>query len=127
MKGGACMGTRLGECLRHTITVCQTYSQTHGMLLIISYRLFECQNHSSIHHILGSNSVCFHHFPMLPFDWYVLGYCIAHSSCDWELESVNCELESVKAFLNLLGLQQGISVVLVSVCTFSISYSYLCC
>ena len=41
-----------------------------------------------------------------PFDCYVLGYCIADSSCDWKLESEECELESVELFLRALHLQQ---------------------
>ena len=84
--------------------------ETKSVKLQILHWLFESQDHSSITGILGSDSVCF--FPdrsrgsLLPFDWYVLGYCITHSSCDWKLRLDCCELESVQTFLNALNLQQ---------------------
>jgi len=37
---------------------------------------------------------------------YVLGYSITHSSCDWKLVLLGCNLESFETFLNILNLQQ---------------------
>ena len=86
--------------------------------LQILHLVFESQDPSSITHILGLDSVCFGHDSrspllsldlrgsLLPFDSYVLGYCITHSSCDWELGLYKCKLESVETFLNALNLQQ---------------------
>ena len=69
--------------------------------------LFESQDASAITSVLGSDCVCFNCYSELqPFDWYVLGYCITYSSCDWKLELTDCELESVKLFLRALNLHQ---------------------
>ena len=79
--------------------------------LQILHWLFESQDPSSITRILGLDSMfffhsIFQHGALLPFDWYVLGYCITHSSCDWELQLDHCKLESVETFLNVLNVQQ---------------------
>jgi len=75
--------------------------------LHILHWLFESQDRSVLTSIIGSNSVCFSDdVGVLPFDLYILGYCIAQSSCGWKLELRHCELESVKTFLNVLHLQQ---------------------
>ena len=72
--------------------------------LEILHLLFESQDSSAI---LSSDYVCFNcDSEQKPFDWYVLGYCIAHSSCDWKLELEKCELESVELFLRALNLHQ---------------------
>ena len=72
--------------------------------LEILHLLFESQDSSAI---LSSDYVCFNcDSEQKPFDWYVLGYCIAHSSCDWKLELEKCELESVELFLKALNLHQ---------------------
>ena len=70
--------------------------------------LFESQDPSAITCVLGSDYVCFKNFENAeePFDWYVLGYCIAHSSCDWKLDLQEYELESVELFLKALNPQQ---------------------
>ena len=54
--------------------------------------------------------MCLTFFPdcigLKPFDWYVMGYCITHSSCDWKLDFNECKLESLKLLLRTLNLQQ---------------------
>ena len=55
--------------------------------LEILHWLFESQDPLAITSVLGSDYVCFSHDSdfdggLQPFDWYVLGYCITHSSCD---------------------------------------------
>ena len=52
--------------------------------------------------------MCFYHFffALQPLDLYVLGYSITHSSCDWKLVLLGCNLESFETFLNILNLQQ---------------------
>ena len=74
----------------------------------ILHWLFESQDPSATTDVLGSDYVCFslHCYSALPFDWYVLGYCITHSSCDWKLELRHCKLESAELFLRALSLQQ---------------------
>ena len=82
----------------------------NSIRLEILHWLFESQDAPAITRVLGSDCVCFNGFDCdgaLPFDWYVLGYCIAHSSCDWKLELEDCELESAKLFLRALNLQRG--------------------
>ena len=75
--------------------------------LEILHLLFESQNSSAITSVLGSDCVCFEcGRAQQPFDWYVLGYCTAHSSCDWKLESEECKLEPVELFLKALNLHQ---------------------
>ena len=74
---------------------------------IIFHLLFESQDPSAVTSVLGSDCVHFDCYSELPFDWYVLGYCIAHSSCDWKLTLKECELESIELFLRALNLQQG--------------------
>ena len=77
----------------------------HNIRLEILHWLFESQNPSAITSVLGSDCVRFNCYSELPFDWYVLGYCIAHSSCDWMLVLERCKLESVELFLRALNLQ----------------------
>ena len=75
--------------------------------LEILHLLFESQNSSAITSVLGSDCVCFVcDSELQPFDWYVLGYCIAHSSCDWKLELQEFRLESAELFLKALHLHQ---------------------
>ena len=77
----------------------------HNIRLEILHWHFESQCASAVTSVLGSDYVCFCD-SVLPFDWYVLGYCIAHSSCNWKLELYICELESVELFLRALNLKQ---------------------
>ena len=90
-------------------------SKPHGSLLEeetikleILHWLFESQDHSAITSVLGSDCVCFCYSCVntLPLDWYVLGYCITHSSCDWKLELQHCQLESAEMFLRTVNQQQ---------------------
>ena len=87
---------------------CQNLKEeTNFMKLIILHWLFESQGSSAITSVLGSDSVYFSGCSAWqPFDWYVLGYCITHSSCNWKLELDNYELETVELFLRTLNLQQ---------------------
>ena len=79
--------------------------------LEILHLLFESQDSSAITSLLGSECVCFFYngdnYVLQPFDWYVLGHCITHSSCDWKLEWKNFKLESVELFLRALNLHQN--------------------
>ena len=74
--------------------------------LQVLHWLFESQDSSAITTVIGSEYLCFSHEFISTFDLYVLGYCIAHSSCNWKLELQECELESVKLFLKALILYQ---------------------
>ena len=75
--------------------------------LKILHCLFESQDPSATTSVLGSDFVHFSNEDVLqPFDLYVLGYCITHSSCDWKLELLYCELESVELFLRAVNLKQ---------------------
>ena len=78
--------------------------------LEILHWLFESQDPSAITSVLGSDCVCFscECYDTLPFDWYVLGYCITHSNCDWKLELKHCEPIFVEIFLRALTLQQDL-------------------
>ena len=82
--------------------------ETNFIKLKILHCLFESQDPSAITSVLGSDCVCYNHDcrSALPFDWYVLAYCITHSSCDWKLELKYCEMESIEVFLRALNLQQ---------------------
>ena len=84
------------------------WQETNFIKLKVLHWLFESQDHSAITSVLGSNYVCFSQVCQntRPFDWYVLGYCITHSSCGWKLELAGLKLESVKVFLKELNLQQ---------------------
>ena len=84
------------------------WQETNFIKLKVLHWLFESQDPSAITSVLGSNYVCFSQgcHNTRPFDWYVLGYCITHSSCDWKLELVGLKLESVEVFLKELNLQQ---------------------
>ena len=73
----------------------------------ILYCLFESQDPLAISSVLGSECVHFRLVGALPFNLYVLGYCVTRSSCDWELELEYCVLESVEFFLRVLNLQQN--------------------
>ena len=73
----------------------------------ILHCLFESQDSLAISSVLGSDCVEFSLGGALPFDLYILGYCVTHSSCDWELVLNDCVLESVEVFLGVLNLQQN--------------------
>ena len=75
--------------------------ETSFLKLKILRCLFESQDPSAITCILGSDCVCFRQDSMLPFDWYVLGYCITYSSCDWKLKLKTSELKQFMRTLNL--------------------------
>ena len=73
----------------------------------ILHCLFESQDPLAISSVLSFDCVRFGHRNPLPFDFYVLGYCVTHSSCDWELSLEHCVLESVEILLRALNLQQN--------------------
>ena len=81
-------------------------SEDNSIKLKVLHWLFESQDPSAFTSVLGSDYVYYSQRGALPFDLYVLGYCIAHSSCDWKLELDDCELESVEMFLKVLNLKQ---------------------
>ena len=82
-------------------------SQNYVKLEILHY-LFESQDPSAVTSVCSSDCVWFNHDcrGALPFDWCVLGFCIAHSGCEWNLELDHCKLESFEAFVKGLNLQQ---------------------
>jgi len=48
--------------------------------------MFEIQVPDTISAILGSgNTIDLKLFDLMPFDYYCIGYCIAHSHCQWKL------------------------------------------
>jgi len=48
--------------------------------------MFETQDPNTLNDILGSgNTIEFICENLMPFDYYCLGYCIAHSHCQWKL------------------------------------------
>ena len=91
---------------KHIIDATYLSEEENFIKLEIVHLLFESQDPSAITSVFGSDYVCFYVSALQPFDWYVLGYCIAHSSCDWKLELEGCELESVELFLKALNLKQ---------------------
>ena len=107
VRGFACQTLPMGLLLK------DDFRETKSLKLQICHWLFESQDPSALTSIIGSDSVCFYHnchSALLPFDWYVLRYCITRSSCDWKLELHCCELESVETFLNVLNVQQDQSL-----------------
>ena len=91
---------------KHDIDTAVYLEEENFIKLEVLHLLFESQDSSAITSVLGSDSVCFYARSLQPFDWYVLGYCIASSSCNWKLELEQCKLESVELFLKALNLQQ---------------------
>ena len=97
-------------------------SEGNSIKLKILHCLFESQDCSAItcvlgsslvpspplRRVFGSDCVCFSCDcrKTLQFDWYVLGYCIIHSCCDWKLKFESCKLESIEIFWRALNLQQ---------------------
>ena len=81
----------------------------NSIKLKILHCLFESEDPSAITIVFGSDCVCFAHDcdRALPFDLYILGYCITYSNCDWKLILNRCELKSVEIFLRALNLQQN--------------------
>ena len=100
------LGTKLWDVVREFAF--EAKKETNFIKLRILHWLFESQDSSAITSILGSDCMWFSHDSRntMPFDLYVLGYCITHSSCGWKLELKDCELESVELFLRALNLQQ---------------------
>ena len=102
------VGQFASECLPSLANLLELGERKVVKLQILHW-LFESQSPSAITTILGFDHVCFYHVDssaQLPFDWYVLGYCIIHSSCGWKLELRHCKLESFEMLLKALKLQQ---------------------
>ena len=58
--------------------------------------MFETQDPDTINAILGNgNTIKFEDDYLMPFDFYCLGYCIAHSHCQWKLASGDISEELV--------------------------------
>ena len=98
---------------KHDIYTLFLSKQENFIKLEILHLLFESQDSSTITSVLGSDCVCFFHSDggntrseLQQFDWYVLGYWIFHSSCNWKFELCDCNLESVELFLKALNLHQ---------------------
>ena len=69
------------------------YSQSSSKLESLRW-IFEAQNKQLLMKVLGTGTQdlnCFFQ-TLAPFDWYVLGYCIAHSDCQWKLVLWSCKL-----------------------------------
>ena len=79
-------------------------NETNFIKLEVLHWLFESR--SAITGILSCECVCFSCASELPFDLYVLGYCIANSSCNWKFELCDYKLESVELFLRVLNHHQ---------------------
>jgi len=98
--------SELGQDLKDVIHL----GLTDALNLQILHWLFESQAPLAITTVLGSGSVLFYfddeESSMAPFDWYILGYCVTHSSCDWRFQLDRLQPESVCMFLNALALQQ---------------------
>ena len=85
---------------KDSITTWFLSEEENFIKLEILHLLFESQEPSVVTSVLGSDCVCFNCDSKLkPFDWYVLGYYITQSSCNWKLEWKNCKLESIELFL----------------------------
>ena len=108
--------SKLGTDLWNVVREFASEAKPRGLLLWeerkifklkILHWLFESQDLSAINSVLNSECACFHHDcgSVLPFDMYVLGYCITYSSCEWKLEFHNCKLEQAEIFLRALNLQ----------------------
>ena len=97
------LGTELWDVVRGFATRSKP-GDSNVVNLKIMHWLFESQDLSAITSVLGSDSVewC-PHLALQPFDWYVLAYCITHSSCKWEL---NLHGHKLEIFLRALRLQQ---------------------
>ena len=102
------LGRDLWDVVRGFVSTAKPHDSTHtgeSIELGILHCLFESQDPSAITSVLGSDCVSLSYYS-LPFDLYVLGYCITHSKCDWKLELQAYELESVELFLRALNLKQ---------------------
>ena len=83
------------------------WKETVFIKLPTLYCHFESQDPSVITSVITSDYVCFSQecCSALPFDLYILGYSITHSSCDWKLGLNNCKLDLMKSFLRALEFQ----------------------
>ena len=72
--------------------------------------LFEAQNTELIGSVLKSGTVLFKpsQYPN-PFDCYTLGYCIASSSCMWELEFSDCHIGNEEVEMLGLGVMNAVN------------------
>ena len=54
--------------------------------------IFESQNVSKLCETIGISTVCAHldYRPLTVFDCFVLGYCVSHSNCPWEIILKDC-------------------------------------
>ena len=58
--------------------------------------LFEVQDNDTIAKLLGSTNVYIsnYHSTLTPFDCFVLGYCVSHSNCTWEICLTDFHIEN---------------------------------
>ena len=83
------------------------WKETVFIKLPTLYCYFESQDPSVIASVLTSDYACFSQDcrSALPFDLYILGYCVTYSTCDWKLGLHNCKLDTMKSFLRALEFQ----------------------
>ena len=69
------------------------YIAKSSKLLCTIHWLFEAQDQELIESILNEGTVKFRpRYTPTPFDCHSLGYCIAHSSCQWHIDLSDCGL-----------------------------------
>ena len=70
----------------------------------IFYLLFEAQNAGLLQKLKNSQIIIFSNSNSRvgsrgPFDFYMLGYCVAHSNCKWDITMSNIGYEEAKMFI----------------------------
>ena len=86
----------LNELVTRTPAKClQTYYSQHSSKLESLRWMFEAQDKQLLRQALGTGTqdLNLSRQTLAPFDCYVLGYCIAHSDCQWRLNLWWCRLE----------------------------------
>ena len=71
-----------------------SYSVVHKVTFNILHWLFEAQDNDTITKLLGSSDVQLHKKfrEVIPFDCFVLGYCMSHSNCTWKIPLLDCNI-----------------------------------
>jgi hypothetical protein len=96
---------RIRSILGHT----ESSSQLQQITLDGLHWIFEAQGSSSVCEAIGVSiiSPVLHYGTLSAFDWFVLGYCVSHISCSWEIKLEGCDAGDEGIKMLVQGSQEG--------------------
>ena len=80
-------------------------SVLHKVTFDTLHWLFETRGNDVISKVLGSSDICIdgQDTEVIPFDCFVLGYCVSHSNCTWKINLEQCSIGDEKVGILVQG------------------------